>query len=140
MNPVPPVIRIAIRPQYQALGAATWETGNTSPMVHLIAFELNGARLPAERTLLETALKMLGPAYAFHPTAWVVESELSNREICRRLMPLMRRHDRLIVTRIDRDWVAANVPDAESDWLSRCNFASASDREPAVPRVPTVRS
>jgi hypothetical protein len=107
-------------------------------MVHLIAFELNGARLPAERAVLETALRTLGPAYAFHPTAWVVESELSNRAICERLTPLLRRNDRIIATRIDRDWVAANVPDEETDWLSRCNFASASD--PTVPRVPTVRS
>jgi hypothetical protein len=109
-------------------------------MVHLIAFELNGARLPAERALLETAIKTLGAAYAFNATAWLVESELTNRAICERLTPLLRRHDRLIATRIDRDWVAANVPDAEADWLARCNFASATDRDPTVPRVPSVRS
>ena len=109
-------------------------------MVHLIAFELKGARLPAERASLETALKTLGPAYAFTASAWVVECELSNRAICERLTPLLRPHDRLIATRIDRDWVAANVPDAESDWLASCNFASATDRDPTVPRVPTVRS
>ena len=120
---------------------ATWDPGTKEyPMVHLIAFELNGARLPAERALLETALKTLGPAYAFNSSAWVVESELSNREICQRLTPLLRRHDRLLATRIDRDWVAANVPDAESDWLARCNFASATDPDPTAPRVPTVRS
>ena len=106
-------------------------------MVHLIAFELVGARLPDERIRLETAIRGLGPAYAFHRTAWIVESELSNGAICEQLVPHLRRNDRILTTRIDRDWVAANVPQAEVDWLSRANFASASD--PTVPRVPTIR-
>ena len=108
-------------------------------MVHLIAFELVGARLPDERVHLENTIKALGPSYAFHPNAWFVESELTNRAICERLTPLLRRHDRIIATRIDRDWVAANVPQPEVDWLSRCNFVAATDRDPTVPRVPTVR-
>jgi len=108
-------------------------------MVHLIAFELVGARLPGERAGLESAIRGLGPAYAFDRTAWIVESELSNGAICERLVPLLRRDDRIIATRIDRDWVAANIPQAEVDWLSRCNFASVNDRDPIAPRVPTIR-
>ena len=109
-------------------------------MVHLVAFEFVGPRLPAERSHVENALRALGPCYAFQPSVWVVESELSNRAICERLVPLIKPHDRVVATRIHRDWVAINVPQQEVDWLSACNFTAAHDRDPAVPRVPTVRS
>lgn len=108
-------------------------------MVHLITFELVGARFPAERTHVENAIKALGPAYAFGPNAWFVESELSNRAICERIVPLLKHQDRIVASRIHRDWVAANVPQTEVDWLAACNFTSAADRDPAVPRVPTIR-
>jgi hypothetical protein len=108
-------------------------------MVHLVTVELVGPRLPTDRGLIETAIRGLGPCYAFHPAGWIVESELSNRAICERLAPLLKPQDRLMATRIHRDWVTANVPQKEVDWLAGCNFTAAHDRDPAVPRVPTVR-
>lgn len=110
-------------------------------MVHLVTYEFVGPRLPGKATRVEEAIKALGPCYAFHKTAWFVESELNNREISERLVPLMRPHDRLIATRIHRDWIGANIAGAEADWLGACNFASAGD-EPGISirRVQTIRS
>jgi hypothetical protein len=108
-------------------------------MVHLINYELVGVRLPAERSHVENAIKALGPCYAFGPGTWLVESELTNRAICERIIPLLKRSDRIVATRIHRDWVMANVPQVEVDWLAACNFTAATDRDPTVPRVPTVR-
>jgi hypothetical protein len=108
-------------------------------MVHLIAFELVGVRMPDEIKRLETAIKELGSSYAFHRTAWLLECELSNQAICERLAGLLRPTDRLMVTRIHRDWVASNIPQAEADWLSSRNFASAHDHDPTLRRIPTIR-
>jgi hypothetical protein len=107
-------------------------------MVHLIVFELVDIRMPDEVRQFETAIKHLGSSYAFRRTAWFTECELNNQAIVERLLPLLRPNDRLMVTRIHRDWVAANIPQAEADWLSSRNFTSLDDgaRER---RIPTVR-
>lgn len=96
-------------------------------MVHLITYELVGLRMPTETHKLETAIKALGDAYAFDKTVWVVECELDNREICSRLASYLRPSDRIIVTRIYRDWITANVPQAEVDWMASRNYTSATD-------------
>lgn len=96
-------------------------------MVHLITYELVGVRMPDETQRLEAAIKSLGEAYAFHKTAWFVETEQSNAQVCERLAALLRPRDRLVVTRIHRDWVAVNVPEVETEWLSQRNFHSAHD-------------
>ena len=96
-------------------------------MVHCITFELVGLRLPSETAKLEGAIKDLGDAYQFQKTTWFVESELSNTEISERVVAAMRPNDRLLVTRIHKDWVMANAPQVELDWLSGRNFAAVGD-------------
>ena len=104
-------------------------------MVHLIAYELAGIRMPDETARIEGGIKDLGPAYAFHKSTWLVESELSNKEISERLSGLVRPKDRLLVMRIHKDWSTANVADAESDWLTSRNYTSVND----PPTFPTAR-
>ena len=101
-------------------------------MVHFITYELVGPRMPGEAHKVAAAIKALGSCYAFHGSAWILESELSNEAICERLQPLLRPTDRLVVTRIHRDWVGANMPPAEADWLASRNFTSLSDPSPVV--------
>jgi uncharacterized protein YbjT (DUF2867 family) len=96
-------------------------------VVHYIAYELNGIRLPDETARLEETIKALGSAYAFARNAWFVESELENREISAKIAPLLRQKDRLIVTRVYKDWVAANLSPEETEWLGSRNFTGITD-------------
>ncbi len=96
-------------------------------MVHYIALELPGLRLPDETAKLESTIKAMGDAYQFQKHAWIVEAELSNTEISERLVTVLRRTDKLLVTRIHRDWVAANIPQPEVDWLSSRNYSGVGD-------------
>ncbi len=96
-------------------------------MVHYIAYELNGIRLPDETARLEEAIKALGPAYAFSRNAWFVESELENKQISAKLAPMLRQKDRMIITRVYKDWIAANLSDDETEWLASRNFAGITD-------------
>jgi len=98
-------------------------------VVHLITYELSGVRLPDEVSRIEAAIKALGgECYAFHKSAWFVETELSNKDVCEKLAVHLRPRDRLVVTRVHRDWVAANVPAAETEWLEQRNFHSVNDQ------------
>lgn len=97
-------------------------------MVHLITYELVGVRMPDELQRLEGAIKEFGECYAFHKTAWFVDTDQTNAQVCEKLAALLRPRDRLVVTRIHPDWVAVNVPEAETEWLSQRNFHSAQDR------------
>ena len=108
-------------------------------MVHLITFELEGPRMPGERHRMEQAIKALGPSFAFAPATWIVESEMDNRDICERLRPFIRPTDRIVSTRIYRDWVAANIPEVEREWLGSRNFTAIEDAPKMVRRIPTVR-
>ena len=96
-------------------------------MVHCITFELVGIRLPTETAKLESTIKELGDAYQFQKTTWFVECELTNTQISEKLVTVMRPTDRMLVTRIHKDWVMANAPQAEIDWLSGRNFAGVGD-------------
>jgi hypothetical protein len=96
-------------------------------VVHCITFELVGLRLPTETAKLEDAIRGLGEAYQFQKTTWFVESELSNTEISQRIVTAMRPNDRLLVTRIHKDWVMANAPQAELDWLGGRNYSGVGD-------------
>jgi len=96
-------------------------------VVHYIALELPGLRLPNETASLQTAIKSMGDAYQFQKHAWIVESELSNTQISERLVAVLRPTDKLLVMRIHKDWVAANVPQAELDWLSGRNYTGVGD-------------
>lgn len=109
-------------------------------MVHFITYELVGPRMPGEAHKVAAAIKALGNCYAFHGSAWVLESELTNEAIGERLRLLLRPADRLLVTRIHRDWVGANMPPAEADWLGARNFTSLSDPSPIVRPMQMVRS
>ena len=92
-------------------------------MVHYIALELPGLRLPSETGKLEAAIKELGDAYQFQKFAWIVESELTNTEISQRIVTALRPTDKLLVLRIHKDWVAANIPEPELDWLGGRNYS-----------------
>jgi len=96
-------------------------------VVHYISYELSGIRMPDDVARIEAEIKSLGPSYAFMKTSWVVESELENKEISRRLAPLLRAADRLLVTRIHKDWVAANLTPDETEWLGSRNFTGITD-------------
>jgi hypothetical protein len=96
-------------------------------MVHYIALELPGLRLPTETAKLESAIKAMGDAYQFQKHAWIVEAELNNTEISERLVVVLRPTDKLLVLRIHKDWVAANLPQVEVDWLSGRNYSGAGD-------------
>jgi hypothetical protein len=96
-------------------------------VVHYIAFELVGIRLPDETGKIEAAIKALGDAYQFQKHAWLVESELSNTEISERIVLTLRPNDKLLCMRIHKDWVAANVPQAELDWMSGRNYSGVGD-------------
>ena len=96
-------------------------------MVHYIALELPGLRLPDETGKLQNAIKELGDAYQFQKHAWIVESELTNTQISEKVVAVLRPTDKLLVMRIHKDWVAANVPQAELDWLSGRNYAGVGD-------------
>lgn len=102
-------------------------------MVHFIALELNGIRMPDETAKLGNAVRAMGDCYAYQKTAWLVESERSNDEICKLLQPMLRATDRVLVMRIHRDWVSANMPQEEVDWLSARNFHGANDHLQAAP-------
>ncbi len=102
-------------------------------MVHCITFELIGLRLPTETQKLEGTIREMGDAYQFHKNVWFVESELTNTAISERLVAVMRPNDRLLVTRVHKDWVMANAPQAEVDWLSGRNFTGVGD-PPLYPR------
>jgi hypothetical protein len=107
-------------------------------VVHLLTYELVGVRMPDEVTRIEEAIKAMGECFAFHKAAWFIDTELSNKEVCAKIVALLKSRDRIVVTRIHRDWVAANLPQAETDWLSSRNFHSASDPS-AVPTLPPRR-
>ena len=96
-------------------------------VVHYIALELPGLRLPDETAKLESAIKTLGDAYQFQKFAWIVESELSNTAISEKLVAVLRPTDKLLVMRVHKDWVAANVPQVELDWLSGRNYSGVGD-------------
>ncbi len=96
-------------------------------MVHCVTFELIGLRLPDETARIEAAVKALGPAYAFMKNAWFVETELDNREISERVAALLRAKDRLVVTRVYKDWIAANLTPEETEWLGSRNFTGVTD-------------
>ena len=96
-------------------------------MVHLITYELVGVRLPDDVAQLEATIKAMGECYAFHKSAWFLDTELTNKEVCAKIAGQLRARDRVVVTRIHRDWVAANLAQAELDWLGSRNFHSASD-------------
>ncbi len=103
-------------------------------MVHYITFELVGIRLPDETGKIEAAIKSLGDAYQFQKNAWLVESELSNAEVSERVVATLRPKDKLLCMRIHKDWVAANVPQAELDWMSGRNYAAVGD-PPLLPQM-----
>lgn len=96
-------------------------------MVHYIALELPGLRLPNETAALENAIKDLGDAYHFQKFAWIVESELSNQQISEKISAALRPTDKLLVMRIHKDWVAANLPQAELDWMGGRNYSGVGD-------------
>lgn len=96
-------------------------------VVHYIALELPGLRLPDETAKLETAIKSFGDAYQFQKFAWIVETESTNTEISEGLVKVLRPTDKLLVMRIHKDWVAANVPQAELDWLGGRNYSGVGD-------------
>ncbi len=96
-------------------------------MVHCITFELIGIRLPDETAKIDEAIKALGPAYAFTKHTWFVECELENLDISQRIAPLLRAKDRLVVTRIHKDWIAANLTPEETEWLGSRNFTGVTD-------------
>jgi hypothetical protein len=108
-------------------GGEKWYVKGGAPVVHYIAFELVGIRLPDEIGKIESAIKGLGDAYQFQKHAWLVESESSNTEISERIVATLRQNDKLLCMRIHKDWVAANVPQRELDWLSGRNYAGAGD-------------
>ena len=83
--------------------------------------------MPDETARIEEAIKAIGPAYAFLKTTWIVESELENKQIMERLAPLLRAKDRLLVTRIHKDWIAANLTPEETEWLGSRNFTGITD-------------
>jgi hypothetical protein len=96
-------------------------------VVHYIALELHGIRLPDETARLQIAIKEMGDAYQFQKFAWIVETELSNTQISEKLVTVLRPTDKLLVMRIHKDWVAANVPQPELDWLSGRNYSGVGD-------------
>ncbi len=96
-------------------------------MVHYITYELVGIRMPDEAARIEAAIKAMGPAYAFTKSSWFVESELENKEISERIAALLRPKDRLVVTRIHKDWIAANLTPDETEWLGSRNFTGVTD-------------
>jgi hypothetical protein len=96
-------------------------------VVHQISYELIGVRMPDETARIEATIKALGPAYAYTKTSWIVESELENHEISARLAPLLRANDRLLVTRVHNNWVAANLTAEETEWLGSRNFTAITD-------------
>lgn len=102
------------------------------PVVHYIALEMPGIRLPDETARLEAAIKALGDAYHFQKFAWIVESELSNAQVSEKLVAVLRPTDKLLVMRISKDWIAANLPQAELDWLSARNYTAVGDPPLAV--------
>jgi hypothetical protein len=96
-------------------------------LVHYIALELPGLRLPNETAKLEEAIKTLGDAYQFQKFAWIVESEKTNTEISELLVTVLRPTDKLLVMRILKDWTAANVAQNELDWMSARNYSAVGD-------------
>ncbi len=102
-------------------------------VVHCITFELVGIRLPTETAKLEATIREMGEAYQFQKTVWFVETELGNKQISERMVAAMRPNDRLLVTRIYKDWIMANAPQQEIDWLNGRNFSGVGD-PPLFPR------
>jgi hypothetical protein len=96
-------------------------------LVHYIAYELVGIRLPDETAKLEDAIKSFGAAYKFQKAAWLVEAEASNTEISAKLVTVLRPNDKLLVMRIHKDWTAANLPQEELEWLGSRNFTGIGD-------------
>lgn len=96
-------------------------------MVHCITFELVGIRLPTETAKLEMTIKEMGDAYQFSKFTWLVECELTNAQVSEKIAGFIRPNDRMLVTRIHKDWVMANAPQPEIDWLSGRNFAGVGD-------------
>ncbi len=96
-------------------------------VVHYIAFELVGIRLPDETGKIEAAIKSCGDAYQFQKHAWLVESEMSNTEISERVVATLRPKDRMLTMRIHKDWIAANLPQEELDWLGGRNYSGVGD-------------
>jgi hypothetical protein len=96
-------------------------------VVHYIALEMPGLRLPDETARLQLAFKEMGDVYQFQKYAWIVETELNNTEISEKLVTVLRPTDKLLVMRIHKDWVAANVPQPELDWLGGRNYSGVGD-------------
>ncbi len=96
-------------------------------VVHYIALELPGLRLPDETARLQSAIKEMGDAYQFQKFAWIVETELSNTQVSEKLVAVLRPTDKLLVMRIHKDWIAANLPQAELDWMSGRNYSAVGD-------------
>ena len=103
-------------------------------VVHYIALEMPGLRLPDETARLQNAFKEMGDAYQFQKHAWIVETELTNAQISEKLVLVLRPTDKLLVMRIHKDWIAANLPQAELDWMSGRNYSGVGD-PPMMPNA-----
>jgi hypothetical protein len=110
-----------------ALGNEKGSVKGGAPLVHYIALELPGLRLPDETSKLQTAIKEMGDAYQFQKFAWIVETELTNAQISEKLVTVLRPTDKLLVMRIHKDWIAANLPQPELDWLGGRNYSGVGD-------------
>jgi hypothetical protein len=91
-------------------------------MMFLILLELND-RPASDYPDLERAIKAVGNWSNRVRGQWIVESRFSASQIRDLLKPhLVPGKDRLLVTRITRNWAGTNMGDGFQEWMNRRNF------------------
>jgi hypothetical protein len=95
-------------------------------MVHLISYELKGRyRHPFEYERLANEIKSISGVWCHLPESkWLIETEISTREVAERLAPLTQLGDPLFVTRIYRDWSSYSLTQEQIEWLNGRNYSS----------------
>ncbi len=97
-------------------------------MVHLIHYELKGHRSRFEYERLAEAIKNISGVYCHTPeSTWLVETELTTRQVVDRIAPLTVVGDPLLVFRLHNDWSSYSFTQEQINWLRGRNFTSLAE-------------
>ncbi len=105
--------------------------------MYVVALHLTGEASSYEP--LNAALQKIGDWSNRLPSAWLIQSNRSARELRDALKAHIGANDRIFVAQISRNWAATNMGPGFSEWIGRRNFEAAGT-SPALPAVLTPLS
>ncbi len=105
--------------------------------MYMVALHLTGE--PASYEALNGALQKMGDWSNRMPSAWLIQSNRSARELRDTLKPHIQANDRIFVAQFAKNWAATNMGNGFAEWMGRRNF-DAIGATPALPAVITPLS